>query len=172
MTLLPAILIAALIGTMLPLQGLVNARLGTNIGGPVAAAFVSFLVGTVLLGLYLLAARTSLMPRPGARFPVWIWAGGALGAIYVACFTLLVPRLGTAAIICLAVFGQIVASLLLDHFGVLQAPRAADLTRVIGAALVLVGVTLVVAPWRAAPAVDAARSDVHPSTTQSNGTTG
>jgi hypothetical protein len=35
-----------------------------------------------------------------------------------------------------------------------------------------VGVTLVVAPWRAAPAVDAARSDVHPSTTQSNGTTG
>jgi len=55
MTLLPAILIAALIGTMLPLQGLVNARLGTNIGGPVAAAFVSFLVGTVLLGLYLVA---------------------------------------------------------------------------------------------------------------------
>lgn len=164
MTLLPAILIAALIGTMLPLQGLLNARLGTNIGGAVAAAFVSFLVGTVLLGFYLIATRTSLMPRPGARFPIWIWAGGALGAIYVACFTLLVPRLGTAAIICLAVFGQIVASLLLDHFGVLQTPRPADLLRVLGAALVLVGVTLVVAPWRAPPAADAAASEAAAST--------
>jgi transporter family-2 protein len=162
MTLLPAILIAALIGTMLPLQGLVNARLGTNIGGPVAAAFVSFLVGTVLLGLYLVATRTSLMPRPGARFPVWIWAGGALGAIYVACVTLLVPRLGTAAIICLAVFGQIVASLLLDHFGVLQTPRPADLLRILGAALVLVGVTLVVAPWRAPPPSAAASEAAAP----------
>jgi transporter family-2 protein len=165
MTLLPAILIAALIGTMLPLQGLVNARLGTNIGGPVAAAFVSFLVGTVLLGLYLVATRTSLMPRPGARFPLWIWTGGALGAIYVACVTLLVPRLGTAAIICLAVFGQIVASLLLDHFGVLQTPRPADLLRILGAALVLVGVTLVVAPWRAPPPSAAASEAAAPTKT-------
>jgi transporter family-2 protein len=147
--LLPAILVAVLIGTMLPLQGLVNARLGGSIGGPVAAAFVSFLVGTVMLGLYLLATRTSMMPAAGARFPVWVWAGGALGAIYVACFTLLIPRLGAAAIVCLAVLGQITASLLLDHFGVLQTPRPADWTRILGAALVLVGVAMVVAPWRA-----------------------
>ena len=49
MNMLGALLVAVLIGAILPLQGLVNARLGTHIGGPVVAAFVSFLVGTVML---------------------------------------------------------------------------------------------------------------------------
>ena len=41
------IAVAIGIGAILPLQGLLNARLGTQIGGPVAAAFVSFVVGTL-----------------------------------------------------------------------------------------------------------------------------
>jgi hypothetical protein len=45
----------------------------------------------------------------------------------------------------------VVASLLLDHFGVLQAQRQADWMRVAGAVLVLLGVLLVAAPWRAPP---------------------
>lgn len=148
--LLPA-LMAVLIGAMLPLQGLVNARLGGQIGGPVAAAFVSFLVGTVLLGAYLLLTRTPLAASPAARFPPWIWVGGLLGGFYVTCFTLLMPRLGAASLICLAILGQVTASLVFDHFGVLQAPRKADAVRILGAVLMIVGVLLVAAPWRGAP---------------------
>lgn len=143
-----AMLVVVLIGTILPMQGLINARLGVNVHGPVAAAFVSFLVGTVMLGLYLLATRTPLTPQPGAKFPAWVWAGGLFGAIYVAVFTLLIPRLGAAAMICLSVLGQVTASLLLDHYGVLQAPRPADWVRILGVVLVLAGVFLVAAPWR------------------------
>ena len=51
MNVFAAMVVAALIGAVLPLQGLINARLGTQIGGPVSAAFVSFLVGTLMLGL-------------------------------------------------------------------------------------------------------------------------
>jgi transporter family-2 protein len=144
-----ALLVAVLIGALLPLQGLVNARLGVHVGGPVAAAFVSFLVGTVMLGLYLLATRTPVTLQGGARLPAWIWAGGAIGAVYVACFTLLIPRIGAAGMVCLAVLGQVTASLLLDRFGVLQAPRPVDALRIAGALLVVAGVVLVVAPWRA-----------------------
>ena len=71
-----------LIGAILPLQGLLNARLGTHIGGPVPAAFVSFLVGTVMLGLYLLATRTPVALQGSLKLPPWIWAGGVLGAVY------------------------------------------------------------------------------------------
>jgi transporter family-2 protein len=157
MNLLGALLVAVLIGAMLPLQGLVNARLGVQAGGPVGAAFVSFLVGTAMLGLYLLAARTPLTVQGAAKWPAWIWAGGALGAIYVACFTLLIPRIGAAGMVCLAVLGQVTASLLLDQFGVLQAPKPVDALRILGALLVLAGVVLVVAPWRAhAATADAA----------------
>jgi transporter family-2 protein len=148
-----ALLVAVLIGAILPLQGLVNARLGLHVGGPVAAAFVSFLVGTVMLGLYLLATRTSLALQGSLKLPAWIWAGGAFGAVYVACFTLLLPRVGAAGMICLAVLGQVTASLLLDHYGVLQAPKPVDWTRILGALLVLAGVLLVVAPWRAQAAL-------------------
>jgi len=84
--------------------------------------------------------------------PAWVWAGGVFGAIYVACFTVLVPRIGAAGMICLAVLGQVTASLLLDQFGVLQAPKPVDGLRLFGALLVLAGVVLVVAPWRSPPA--------------------
>ena len=146
-----AMLAIVAIGTLLPLQGLVNARLAGALHGPVMAAFVSFLVGSAVLGTWLLFARTPWGAAPDARFPAWIWIGGVLGAIYVAVFTLLIPRVGAAAAICLAVLGQVVASMLLDHFGVLQAQRPADWTRVAGAVLVLLGVLLVAAPWKSPP---------------------
>lgn len=148
MNLFGAMLVAVLIGAVLPLQGLINARLGTNIGGPIAAAFVSFLVGTAMLGAYMLATRTPILLQGSLKLPAWVWAGGVFGAVYVACFTLLVPRIGAAGMICLAVLGQVTASLLLDQFGILQAPKPVDAVRIVGALLVLAGVVLVVAPWR------------------------
>ena len=148
MNIFGAMLVAVLIGAVLPLQGLINARLGTHIGGPVAAAFVSFLVGTAMLGAYLLATRTPILLQGSLKLPAWVWAGGVFGAIYVACFTLLIPRIGAAGMICLAVLGQVTASLLLDQFGILQAPKPVDTVRLVGALLVLAGVVLVVAPWR------------------------
>ena len=154
-----ALLVVVLIGAILPLQGLVNARLGVHVGGPVVAAFVSFLVGTAMLGLYLLATRTPVTLQGSLKLPPWIWAGGVFGALYVACFTLLIPRIGAAGMICLAVLGQVTASLLLDQFGILQPQRPVDLTRLLGALLVLAGVLLVVEPWRtpgASPADQAA----------------
>ncbi|MFN7136728.1 MAG: DMT family transporter, partial [Thermomonas sp.] len=65
------------------------------------------------------------------------------------------PRIGAAGMICLAVLGQVTASLLLDQYGVLQAPKPVDGLRLLGALLVLAGVVLVVAPWRAVPAAQA-----------------
>lgn len=158
MNIFGAMLVAVLIGAVLPLQGLINARLGTHIGGPIVAAFVSFLVGTAMLGAYLLATRTPILLQGSPKLPAWVWAGGAFGAIYVACFTLLVPRIGAAGMICLAVLGQVTASLLLDQFGILQAPKPVDAVRIVGALLVLAGVVLVVAPWRT-PAKPAATSE-------------
>ena len=151
MNLAGPLLVAILIGAILPLQGLINARLGMHIGGPVVAAFVSFLVGTVMLGAYLLATRTPFLLQGSLKLPAWVWAGGVFGAIYVTCFTLLIPRIGAAGMICLAVLGQVTASLLLDQFGILQAPKPVDAVRIVGALLVLAGVVLVVAPWRSPP---------------------
>ena len=141
--------LAVAIGALLPLQALINARLGQLTTGALAASFISFLIGTLVLGACLAATRAAL---PGWQTitsqPLWLWLGGVIGALFVLSATVLVPRLGAGAMICLVIFGQLAGSLLLDHFGVLGSARPVDLTRLIGALLVLAGALLVVLPGR------------------------
>lgn len=148
--LIGGVALATGVGMLLPLQALINARLGQESAGPLFASFASFLVGTLVLALALLATRT---PLPEARtltaLPAWVWLGGAIGAAFVLCATVLVPKLGAAGLICLIVFGQLLGSLLFDHFGVLGQVRPADAWRVIGALLVAVGAVLVLRPGQA-----------------------
>jgi transporter family-2 protein len=144
------VIMALCIGALLPLQALINARLGAQTQGPLYASFVSFLIGTCLLGLMLLVTRTPLLPAQSpASLPAWIWLGGAIGAVFELAATLLVPRLGAGGMICLVVLGQVLSSLWLDHAGVLGPQRPADLLRLLGAVLVIVGAVLVVRPWQA-----------------------
>ena len=136
-------------GTLLPLQALINARLGALTQGALYASFVSFLVGTCLLGAMLLGSRTALLPQaPLSSLPAWIWLGGAFGASLVLASTAMVPRIGAGALVCLIVLGQVVGALALDHFGVLGAQRPADPLRIGGALLVLAGAVLVMRPWQ------------------------
>lgn len=141
--------LALVAGALLPLQALINARLGHAGSGALFASTMSFLVGTLALSTVLFVSRQA---TPGldvlARLPAWMWLGGLLGAAFVVIATLAVPRLGAASLVAIVVLGQMVAALALDHFGVLQTPRPVDLTRVAGALLVIGGVLLVLQPWK------------------------
>ncbi|NNG04475.1 MAG: DMT family transporter [Inquilinus sp.] len=132
-------------GAVLPLQALINSRLGGAMNGPVWAATISFAIGTIGLLIFQLAKRT---PIPSAEqatsVPAWAWAGGLLGAFYVVAATTTVSRLGAAAMISLGVLGQMLASLLLDHFGVLSGSQPINLAKVAGALMLLGGVVLIV----------------------------
>jgi transporter family-2 protein len=149
---LPALLLAICVGALLPLQALVNARLGQFTLGAVFASLASFVVGTAALLALWLAWRAPAPAGAGglADAPWWAWTGGLIGAAFVVSATVLVPRLGAAALVCLVVFGQLVGSLLLDHFGVLHPAQPVDATKLAGVALVGVGMLLVVRPWQAA----------------------
>ena len=71
-----------------------------------------------------------------------------IGALEVAGATLLIPRMGAASLIRVVVLGQVIGSLLLDHFGVLHPRQPIDGLRVVGALLVIAGALLVVRPWK------------------------
>lgn len=86
-------------------------------------------------------------PLPGstaiARSDAWAWSGGFFGALYIAISILLMRRIGTASFIAFFVAGQMIASLLFDHFGAFGvAPQALDGRRALGAALLVAGVAL------------------------------
>lgn len=146
-----SLLMAASVGALLPLQALINARLGQATHGPLFASLASFCVGSVALLVCWFALRPAAIDFGTlARMPWWGWSGGLIGALFVLAATVLVPRLGAAGLICAVVFGQMLGSLLLDHFGVLHARQATDPVRVFGVAMVAAGALLVVRPWQAA----------------------
>ena len=132
-------------GMAAPTQFAVNAQLRDVVGGPIIAAAVSFLVGTVVLIAAALVLNRSV-PALGAvaGSPWWIWIGGFLGAFFVAASIVLTPRLGAATTVGLFLTGQMLASVLIDHFGLFRvAVHEATLPRILGALLVIVGVFLV-----------------------------
>lgn len=126
------------------LQAPTNARLATAMGSPVNAAFVSFAVGTVALGILAAVLHTRPDVTAAKSLPAYAWVGGLYGSIFVVAAAWGVPRLGAALTITLMVAGQLIASLLIDQFGVLGAPQTSiSLTRIGGVALVIAGVVLV-----------------------------
>ena len=136
---------AVLAGVSFVVQQAVNADLRSTLGSASWAGFVSYLGGTLCMVVLALAMRDPL-PAAGlaARANWWAWSGGFFGAIYIAISIMLVPRLGTATFVALLVAGQMLASLIVDHygiFGVVQHPVSAP--RLLGAALLLGGVILI-----------------------------
>jgi bacterial/archaeal transporter family-2 protein len=133
------------VGAGLIVQIGMNSRLRALLGSPVTAALVSFVVGSLALALYLLAARTPLPARAQwAQVPLWAWFGGVLGAFYVASSVIVGPRLGAATLLALVVLGQLLTSLLVDHYGWLGFPQhPLTLTRFAGGALLFAGMLLI-----------------------------
>jgi transporter family-2 protein len=76
--------------------------------------------------------------------PWWGWLGGFAGATYVTTVFTAIPAIGAAATVGLTVAGQQIASVLVDRYGWLRLPqRPVSATRLIGVAILLLGVAIV-----------------------------
>lgn len=142
---LPLVLLTILAGAFLPIQAGVNARLGRELGGPVAAALVSFSVGLLSLIISMLVARLPFAFSAALKgAPWWAWTGGIVGAAFVSIAAAAGPRLGFAMFTALVIAGQLAVSIVLDHFGLLGAARQpVSLGKLAGVALLALGVWLI-----------------------------
>ncbi len=141
--LLPALLVL-LAGAMTAAQPPTNAVLARASGSVIFAALLSFAVGTLVLIAVTLATQPRLSFAPLRDVPWWAWAGGFYGAFFVAVGAYAAPRLGIASLITIAVAGQMVAALAIDHyggFGLERTPISAG--RLLGIVLIVGGVVLV-----------------------------
>lgn len=132
-------------GMAVPTQFAVNSQLRDAVGGPVIASVVSFIVGAVVLTVAAVAVSRAI-PEIGemASSPWWVWTSGVLGSVYILASVILTPRLGAATTVGLFLAGQVVASIVIDHFGLLGvATQHVTLPRILGVLLVLAGVFLV-----------------------------
>ena len=139
-------LLAALIGgAVLPIQVALNTLLRRYVGEPMQVTFISYLAGTLaallicVFAKYPLPAETAL-----AQTSWWMWIGGCLGTLYVWSTIFATPKIGAALALSLTIAGQMIAALMLDHYGAIGLTKyTASPTRIAGVVLVILGVSLV-----------------------------
>jgi bacterial/archaeal transporter family-2 protein len=139
-----AVLLTAVAGGLIAAQAPINANLGKATGS-MAAALVSFSIGTVAL-----AAVVILSGKAGGlanTFDVsWYYLlGGLLGALYVLNALVAVSAIGAGGVAAATVFGQLTASVVIDRLGLFGLDQVAlSPQRVLGVVLLLAGTVLVV----------------------------
>ncbi|HEX8636945.1 MAG TPA: DMT family transporter [Pyrinomonadaceae bacterium] len=139
------IFLAILAGMAMPTQAVVNSKLAASVDSPVLAAFISFAVGTIALFVYILLTGVPLNSLASAKdAPLVAWVGGFLGAFFVSVMVTIVPRIGVALSFSLAIAGQMLITLLIDHYGWLGVTeKPINTMRVLGATLITIGVVLI-----------------------------
>lgn len=137
--------VAMLAACVIPIQAIVNGRLGQVLQNPLLAALISFTGGTIILALLLFTTARGLPRIPeGIIVPWYLFTGGLLGAVFVTVVLILVPRIGTANLLAAAIVGQLLMSLIVDHYGLLGVPQSSISTiKVAGVGLLVAGVLLI-----------------------------
>jgi bacterial/archaeal transporter family-2 protein len=137
-------LIVALAGVSFVFQQAVNSSLRVEISSPWWAGFVSYLGGTLAMLLAALALGEPLSLAAIRATSVMSWTGGIFGAIYIGTSILMLPKLGAASVIALLIAGQMIGSIVFDHFGLLGVPvQPVNATRILGVLMLVGGVVLI-----------------------------
>lgn len=137
-------LFAILCGAAIAVQASTNTVLFKQLDQVIWVAISLFGVGLVYL-LSLAAIFHASPPKINDFLlaPLWAYAGGIIVASYVVAITYLAPKLGVVSSILFIVFGQIVASLVIDHFGLFGLPVISiDWKRLSGCVFMVSGILL------------------------------
>ncbi|AWF81411.1 hypothetical protein BTJ40_11600 [Microbulbifer sp. A4B17] len=139
----PSLMLIAGIG--IPVMATLNSGLGIKLGSSALATTLLFLVGLVISVAYLL--KTEGLPSAVFSKDIawYFYLGGILVAFYILSVTWVSPRYGVGNAVSFVLLGQLLAISVIDHFGLLGAQQTSlDTKRLIGLAMMVVGVLLVV----------------------------
>lgn len=139
------VLLSILVGALVPVQAGINATLAHHGGHPLfgMAANMTLATLTVFTGILVLRVPLPFASALGSA-PWYAWLGGFCGAVLVFSAITIAPRLGAAPYVCATIVGTVIASLLVDHFGLLAfRPQPISGTRLVGSVLVVLGMVLV-----------------------------
>lgn len=140
------LIFAAGVGLAMATQTAVNSQLRQYLNSPIQAAFFSFLVGTICLAIMMLvmmwngsASKPTLSQLN--EIPIWLWVGGLLGVYAITASIYTAPKLGFLTFTGLVLFGQVIMSMLLDHFGLIGVEKnPVNWQRLLGAILIAIGI--------------------------------
>jgi transporter family-2 protein len=110
--------VALFAGAIITLQTGANSRLKQALDQPMPAVMINYIVGFVAIMGYTLATRVSMPSIEKAiEAPWWAWIGGSLAHPMGSPQSSWRSLSGLATLTALVVTGQLLCSVLLDHFG-------------------------------------------------------
>lgn len=126
------------VGLQTPIAGAMSQRVGGA-----ASSFIIHVSGAVF-SLALLAARGGEQIANWRALTWYMWGAGLFGVALYLTLSLTFPRVGATAALVLIIVGQLVTGVVVDHFGWLGVvPRSADVGRLVGLVVLLVGAYLI-----------------------------
>jgi len=124
-------------------QGAISGAMAQRIGGA-AGSFVIHLGGTIASLLLLFSRKGEQIEKVGT-LPWYMLGAGIFGVILYLTLEQTIPRFGATVAISLLIIGQLLSSILIDHFGLFNLPvHQLDLSRVFGVMVLFVGVYLII----------------------------
>lgn len=141
------LLMALLMGMLIPAQAIMNAKMQTFVLNPMYSSLLNFAVGGILIiaaTSVAIALRQEGNWRGMSQAPWWAWCGGLIGASVVVIGILAVPNIGAANYSVAIIAGQLFGALVVDHFGWLGVQQhSISLPRLVGAGLLMLGAWLI-----------------------------
>ncbi|MED0973394.1 DMT family transporter [Bacillus paramycoides] len=107
-----SVLIGALIAIMIPLNGILSEIIGNY-----TASVVIHLVGLVAVVIVLIINKNKILFEKG--IPLYLYSAGAIGVFTVLFSNISFSALGASITIALSLLGQSIASIVIDHYGLL-----------------------------------------------------
>lgn len=129
-------------GWIFGIQSSVNSALGKRIG-VYEGSFFSFLLGTVVLFLLVIfLGKGNLVSI--TEVPRWELIGGILGVFIVTSMIISVPNIGAGSAVFAMMLGQIMITMVIDHFGLFHVPVIPfNIFRLAGVLLMISGLFLI-----------------------------
>ncbi len=132
------LLMAAVAGSLMAIQGTFNSLLGKVIG-LLEGTFSVQLLGTITAGLLLLFLGNGNFAKY-ASVPWYAWLGGSIGVAIIFGVAFSIPRLGVGVTTTAIIGAQLLTAYLIDHFGLFgmeQIPFC--LYKFLGIVLIVIG---------------------------------
>ena len=127
------------VGLQSPLASIISQRLG-----PLESVFIVHIGGALAALLFLLFYNGGKLGQ-WKSLPWYTLIAGIFGLVVISAVSYIIPRVGVAASIIIIVAGQLLVGTVLDNFGWLgAAQKSLEPTRLLGLAVVMLGVWLTV----------------------------
>lgn len=145
-TQLPIIALALLGGVFLAAQGGFNSQLGVQLKSPLAASLIAFIWSSAFAVMFILASGKSLPNTQNLlKIPTYLWFTGALFSVMgISLYYYTIPKLGMASMISLGLCGQLIFSIVANHYGWFgMASNPVSITKIIGMLAMITGIVLI-----------------------------